>query len=202
MATSSMSCSPNCCRISGQEPSRTWGGRKYTHIESTWRPSGATVLSYTEGIWTWMTGVSAIRPFLASFQLLSPWSTVGQRLIMARCSGLYSEPRWPEKSGSSLSAQRNLADADCVFSALTSSANSSSSSSSSMSVRNVRFGSAFDMTTSAATTSPSTSSTPVALPLLVRMRLTSAPVLIDTPDASAERASDWVMEPMPPRTIP
>ena len=71
----------------------------------------------------------------------------------------------------------------------------------------MRFRSAFDMTTSASMTSPSTSSTPVVLrtllgPPFVRMRLTSAPVLMDTPEASADRARDWVIPPMPPRTMP
>ena len=55
-----------------------------------------------------MIGVSGTRPFLASFQVLSHMSTVGQRLIIARCSGLYSEPRWLEKSGQLLQGAQEL----------------------------------------------------------------------------------------------
>ena len=88
LVSSSMSHSPNGRRISSQEPSRMCGGTKKTHIDRTWPPSGAIVGSYTVGIWTWMIGVSGTRPFLESFQLRSGCSTEGQRLIIARCSGL------------------------------------------------------------------------------------------------------------------
>ena len=66
----------------------------------------------------------------------------------------------------------------------------------------MRLGSAFEMTTSAWMISPSWSSMPVVLPLFVRMRRTSAPVLIVTPAASVDRAIDWVIPPIPPRTMP
>ena len=68
--------------------------------------------------------------------------------------------------------------------------------------RNVRLGSALDSTRAASTSSPSSSTTPVARPPSIRTCLTSAPVLISAPASRAASAISAVTVPMPPRTNP
>ena len=79
---------------------------------------------------------------------------------------------------------------------------SSGRSSLSMMRVNVRFASRFETTMSAESSSPFSSTTPMALPSLTRTRSTPASVRILPPCSSSALAIDFEIAPMPPRASP
>jgi hypothetical protein len=176
-------------------------GTHWVNIETMWWPSGARVLSNTEGMQTSANGTAEGRPAAASWKAPSMSSSdSASTMVPPWISGSKAgrQVNWGSRSTARLTLTVPLR----VFQRSMSATKSPGSSARSTCSRKVIRGWVAATTTSVASSSPPSRTTPVTRPSLVVMRRTGAEVRISAPNERAAPAMASLTPPMPPSANP